>query len=89
LQAIAAGGGVLRDIEEAQFLQEVTSGKWALVSFFHNNFTRCNILHEHLQMLAPKYPAIKFLKLDVEKAPFFVSKLNVYLFFTLKLNLYK
>jgi hypothetical protein len=27
--------------------------------------------------LAPKYPAIKMLKIDVEKAPFFVTKLKV------------
>ncbi|KAA6403881.1 MAG: putative Thioredoxin domain [Streblomastix strix] len=75
--ALARGGGVLKDIDEPQFLPEVTGSKWAIVSFFHNNFNRCTILHTHMQKLAIKYPAIRFLKIDVEKAPFFVTKLQV------------
>ncbi|KAK2964176.1 putative Thioredoxin [Blattamonas nauphoetae] len=77
LRAIAAGGGRLRDIEENQFLPEVTGTKWAVVSFYHHTFNRCAILHSHLEKLAPKYPTIKFLKIDVEKCPFFVEKLKV------------
>jgi hypothetical protein len=50
LKALASGGGVLRDIEEGQFLPEITNSKWAMVSFYHHSFNRCSILHEHLQV---------------------------------------
>lgn len=38
---------------------------------------RCKIMDKHLALLAPKHPEAKFLKVDAEKAPFFVGKLQV------------
>ncbi|KAH7823460.1 Protein disulfide-isomerase, active site divergent [Monocercomonoides exilis] len=77
LRALAEGGGVLKDILESEFFPIVTSKKWVIASFYHHQFSRCSILHDHLTKLAAKYPAITFLKMDVEKCPFLVTKLKI------------
>lgn len=38
---------------------------------------RCKIMDKHLALLAPQHPEAKFIKIDAEKAPFFVGKLQV------------
>lgn len=85
--------GSYREIKEEDFLQEVTSSEWVVVHFYHHDFTRCKIADKHLevylfrpnifllilylQILAKNYVETKFLTIDVEKAPFFVTKLQV------------
>ncbi|XP_047077366.1 thioredoxin domain-containing protein PLP3B-like isoform X2 [Lolium rigidum] len=57
------GHGEYREIIEGDFLAEVT---------------RCNrIMDKHLKALAPVYLGTKFIKLDAENAPFFVTKLAI------------
>jgi len=55
----------------------VTKSKFAVVHFYHREFSRCKVVDHHLEILAKKYVATKFAKLDAEKAPFFVNKLMV------------
>lgn len=38
---------------------------------------RCKIMDKHLALLAPQHVEAKFIKIDAEKAPFFVGKLQV------------
>ncbi|XP_020397890.1 thioredoxin domain-containing protein PLP3A [Zea mays] len=45
--------------------------------FYHREFYRCKIMDKHLKTLAPIYVGTKFVKLDVENAPFFVAKLAI------------
>merc|ERR1719263_2469730 len=71
------GHGELREITEEDFLKTVTKSHFAVVHFYHREFSRCKIVDMHLDILAKKYIATKFVKMDAEKAPFFVNKLQV------------
>jgi len=70
--------GVYSELEkEKDFITATTSAKLVVVHFYHKEFIRCKIVDKHLQLLAPKHFKTKFLKLEAEKAPFFVEKLAV------------
>jgi len=74
---LGKGHGTYREITEEDFIKEVTSSPWVVVHFYHQDFTRCKIVDKHLEILAKQHIEAKFLHIDVEKAPFFVSKLQV------------
>lgn len=65
------------DLKEEEFLSVTTKTKKCIVHFYHADFRRCDIMHTHLQKLAIKYPDVRFAKINVEKAKFFVNKLQV------------
>merc|ERR1711998_305285 len=71
------GHGELNEIVEEDFLKTVTKSHFAVVHFYHREFMRCKIVDQHLEILAKKYIATKFAKIDAEKAPFFVDKLQI------------
>ncbi|KAJ1696724.1 hypothetical protein LUZ63_005236 [Rhynchospora breviuscula] len=71
------GHGEYREITEGEFLGEVTGSEKVICHFYHHEFYRCKIMDKHLKALAPLYLGTKFIKLDAEKAPFFVAKLAV------------
>mmetsp|Transcript_55975 Transcript_55975/g.149267 ORF Transcript_55975/g.149267 Transcript_55975/m.149267 type:complete len:240 (+) Transcript_55975:3-722(+) len=74
---LAKGHGDFQEIEEQDFLKSVTESKKALVHFYSRDFERCKIMDHHLGKLAPRCLGTRFVKLNAEKAPFFVSKLQV------------
>ncbi|KAJ0106092.1 hypothetical protein Patl1_17651 [Pistacia atlantica] len=65
------------EIGEGDFLGEVTGSEKVICHFYHKEFYRCKIMDKHLKALAPKHIDTKFIKLDAENAPFFVTKLGV------------
>lgn len=71
------GHGQLNEIQESDFLSEVTQNKKVLVHFYHSEFERCKIMNTRLADLAPYHLDTKFLKLHAPDAPFFVAKLKV------------
>lgn len=71
------GHGEYREIVEEEFLKEVCGSQWVVVHFYHKEFFRCKIVDKHLRILAQKHLSCKWLTLDAEKAPFFVSKLAI------------
>lgn len=71
------GHGEYREIAEEDFLKEVCGSQWVVVHFYHREFFRCKIIDKHLRIIAPKHLSCKFLTLDAEKAPFFVTKLAI------------
>lgn len=73
----ALGHGAYDEIVEEEFLKTVTSSKRAIVHFYHRSFERCKIIDMHLQRCARRFNGTRFVKLDSEKAPFFVAKLQV------------
>merc|ERR1712022_66166 len=73
----AQGHGEYREITEEEFLKEVCGSQWVVVHFHHREFFRCKIVDKHLKILAQKHLSCKWLTLDSEKAPFFVSKLAI------------
>nr|CCA23852.1 thioredoxinlike protein putative [Albugo laibachii Nc14]CCA24036.1 thioredoxinlike protein putative [Albugo laibachii Nc14] len=76
-QLLSKGHGEYQEISQDEFLPNVTSSELVVVHFYHKEFERCEIMDKHLLQLSPQYVECKFLKIDAEKAPFFVERLNV------------
>ena len=71
------GHGSYDEIEEAAFLPTVTKTQYVIVHFYHNDFERCKIMDMHLAKIAPAHTETRIVKLDAEKAPFFIGKLSI------------
>ncbi|KAK4486013.1 hypothetical protein RD792_008675 [Penstemon davidsonii] len=71
------GHGEYREITEADFLGEVTGSEKVICHFYHREFYRCKIMDKHLKTLSSRHLDAKFVKLDAENAPFFVTKLGI------------
>lgn len=71
------GHGSYDEIEEEAFLKTVTASERCIVHFYHKNFEKCKVMDMHLRKMVKKFFGTKFVKLDAEKAPFFVEKLAV------------
>ncbi|KAK5581796.1 hypothetical protein RB653_003374 [Dictyostelium firmibasis] len=69
--------GELKEIDEQDFLKEVTGTDNVVVHFYHSDFQRCKILDKSLDILAKTHLGTKFLKINAEKAQFFTGKLGV------------
>jgi thiol-disulfide isomerase/thioredoxin len=75
---MAKGHGQYRTISQDEFLPECTgSSEFVAIHFFLNEFERCKIMDKHLKIIAPRHTTCKFLRIDAEKAPFFVTKLAI------------
>lgn len=75
---MALGHGTVRDITQDEFLPECTGkSEYVAVHFYHQQFERCKIMDHHLKIVAPLHTDCKFLRMDAEKCPFFVSKLQI------------
>jgi len=77
LQFHRQGHGEYREITEEDFLKEVCQSQWVVVHFYHHEFFRCKIVDKHLKIIASKHLSCKFLHLNAEKAPFFITKLGI------------
>jgi thiol-disulfide isomerase/thioredoxin len=66
-----------KEIREDEFLNLTTRSKKCIVHFFHPDFRRCDIMSSHLDKLAKKYAEVTIVKLNVNKAKFFVTKLAI------------
>jgi hypothetical protein len=73
----ALGHGGFDEIEEQAFLKTVTASERCVVHFYHKQFEKCKIMDMHLLKCARKFFGTRFVKLDAEKAPFFVEKLQI------------
>eukprot|EP00238_Polyblepharides_amylifera_P000895 CAMPEP_0196571340 /NCGR_PEP_ID=MMETSP1081-20130531/1518_1 /TAXON_ID=36882 /ORGANISM="Pyramimonas amylifera, Strain CCMP720" /LENGTH=234 /DNA_ID=CAMNT_0041888241 /DNA_START=120 /DNA_END=824 /DNA_ORIENTATION=+ len=71
------GHGSLNEVQEQEFLVEVTTTELVVCHFYHHEFERCRILDKHLGVIASKYFETKFIKIHAPDAPFFVHKLDV------------
>mmetsp|Transcript_14476 Transcript_14476/g.12280 ORF Transcript_14476/g.12280 Transcript_14476/m.12280 type:complete len:155 (+) Transcript_14476:139-603(+) len=69
--------GEYTEIVESEFLPYVTKAKFSAVHFYHMDFERCKIIDMHLAKIAPEHKECKFLKLNADKAPFFIQKLGI------------
>jgi hypothetical protein len=78
-QHLANGHGQYRTIRQDDFLSECTSSgsEFVAVHFFHREFQRCEIMDHHLKIMSFKHTSCKFVRIDAEKAPFFVAKLQI------------
>lgn len=74
---LSRGHGQYRTISQDEFLPECTSSVHVAAHFYHDEFQRCEILDHHLKIVAPLHLSCKFVRIDAQKAPFFVSKLKI------------
>ncbi|MCJ1458590.1 hypothetical protein MMC28_008963 [Mycoblastus sanguinarius] len=70
-------GTYARITDEKNLMEITTSTKFCIVHFYKPDFNRCRIMDGHLEALAPVHLHTRFLRMDVEHAPFLVTKLNV------------
>lgn len=77
LENLAKGHGQFREVVQDEFLAEVTSSQRVVCHFYHREFIRCAIMDKHLVKLAGQHIETKFIKINAEKAPFFVDKLKI------------
>eukprot|EP01066_Platyproteum_vivax_P009865 Platyproteum_vivax@DN4376_c0_g1_i1.p1 len=71
------GHGEYQEVIESEFLSAVTGSELVVCHFYHREFERCKIMDMHLRRLAMKYHGTRFIKINAEKAPFFVTKLKI------------
>jgi thiol-disulfide isomerase/thioredoxin len=74
---LSKGHGQYRLIHQDEFLPECTGSEWVVAHFFHQDFQRCKIMDHHLQIVAEEHIECKFVRINADKAPFFVHKLKV------------
>ncbi|XP_026127589.1 thioredoxin domain-containing protein 9-like [Carassius auratus] len=83
---ISKGHGEYREIpSEKDFFSEVKESKSVVCHFYRDSTFRCKILDKHLAVLAKKHLETKFIKLNVEKAPFLTERLRIKVLPTLAL----
>ncbi|KAL8724894.1 MAG: hypothetical protein Q9181_006637 [Wetmoreana brouardii] len=64
--------------DEKQLMDIVNTGaELCVVHFFKPDFHRCGTMDGHLEKLAPLHFDTRFLRINVENAPFLVTKLKV------------
>jgi thioredoxin-like negative regulator of GroEL len=73
----AKGHGSYEEVTEEDFLKSVTGSEYVICHFYKEQFTMCKLADKHLNIIANKHFETRFIKLDAEKAPFFVTKLIV------------
>ncbi|KAM6986573.1 thioredoxin domain-containing protein 9 [Aplochiton taeniatus] len=83
---LSKGHGEYREIpSEKDFFGEVKESKNVVCHFYKDSTFRCKIIDKHLAILAKKHIETKFIKLNVEKAPFLTERLRIKVIPTLAL----
>ncbi|XP_063070040.1 thioredoxin domain-containing protein 9 [Engraulis encrasicolus] len=83
---LSKGHGEYREIpSEKDFFPEVKDSKNVVCHFYRDSTFRSKILDKHLGILAKKHLETKFIKLNVEKAPFLTERLRIKVIPTLAL----
>uniref|UniRef100_A0A8C5GGN8 Thioredoxin domain-containing protein 9 n=1 Tax=Gouania willdenowi TaxID=441366 RepID=A0A8C5GGN8_GOUWI len=83
---LSKGHGEYGEIpSEKDFFGEVKDSKNVVCHFYRSSTFRCKILDKHLAILAKKHLETKFIKLNVEKAPFLSERLRIKVIPTLAL----
>ncbi|CAM9702732.1 unnamed protein product [Chrysoparadoxa australica] len=77
LANLGKGHGQYREVVQDEFLPEVTGSERVVCHFYHNDFEKCKIMDMHMQRLAQGHVETKFIKINAEKTPFFVQKLQI------------
>lgn len=73
-----ADSGRYREIlDEKELLHTTAHAPRCVVHFAHKEFRRCAILDRHLEFLAAQHPATLFIKADVMRMPFVVTRLGI------------
>ena len=72
------GYGTYVDIKDEKVLLDITtSHKQCIVHFHKTDFNRCRIMDEHLRIIAEQHLEARVVRINVENAPFLVTKMCV------------
>ncbi|KAJ8410008.1 hypothetical protein AAFF_G00210490 [Aldrovandia affinis] len=83
---LSKGHGEYSEVpSEKDFFSEVKESKNVVCHFYRDSAFRCKIFDKHLSVLAKKHQETKFIKLNVEKAPFLTERLRIKVIPTLAL----
>lgn len=75
---IQKGHGTLSELpSEKDFFDTCKQSNKVVCHFYKNSTFRCKILDSHLKKLSEQHLETKFVKLDVEKAPFLTQRFNI------------
>lgn len=75
---LAMGHGEYSEIhEEKEFFEMSKKSKDIVCHFYKEGSPRCRIVDHHLKLLCKKHPEARFIRLNVEKAPFLTDRLRV------------
>ena len=69
--------GQYTEIIETEFLDTMLKNDKVVCHFYHKDFERCKIIDKHLSAIARAHRETLFVKINVEKTPFFTTKLNI------------
>ena len=82
---LTMGHGTYVEITEQEFLPTVTKTDYVICAFFHKDFERCKIIDMHLHKICKVHTEARFVRIDAEKCPFFIQKLQIQMLPTLVL----
>merc|ERR1712086_676756 len=75
---INKGHGKYREInDENEFFRECKQSRNVVIHFYRSSTWRCEIVDNHIKKLMVEHLETKFLKINAEKCPFLVERLNV------------
>ncbi|XP_035457649.1 thioredoxin domain-containing protein 9 [Spodoptera frugiperda] len=75
---LANGHGEYTEIDgEKEFFTVCNKSEHVVVHFYKSDSPRCKIVDMHLKVLAKKHVETRFVKLDVERAPFLSGRLKI------------
>eukprot|EP00033_Pygsuia_biforma_P002940 GCRY01003241.1.p1 GENE.GCRY01003241.1~~GCRY01003241.1.p1 ORF type:complete len:214 (+),score=41.90 GCRY01003241.1:106-747(+) len=78
------GHGTLRELaNEKEFFAEVKKSDRVVVHFFRPASKPCDILNQHLTVIAQRHKETRFLTINAEKSPFLAERLNIWMLPTL------
>ncbi|KAF4551382.1 Hypothetical protein D9617_13g098800 [Elsinoe fawcettii] len=73
-----SGFGTYVEIKDEKTILDITtSTKLCVVHFMKPDFTRCRTMDQKLEVLAPKHFDTRFASINVENAPFLITKLKI------------
>ncbi|KAL6074410.1 Thioredoxin domain-containing protein [Balamuthia mandrillaris] len=76
----AKGHGVYSEVpDQPGFFAATKESEVVICHFYRATTWRCGIVDKHLTELAPRHLEARFIKLDAEKSPFLVERLNIWM----------
>ena len=77
-QWLSQGHGKYTEVtEEKEFFDVCKKSNKVVCHFYRDTTFRCKIVDKHLALLAPKHLETRFVKLNVERAPFLCDRLKI------------
>ncbi|KAF2490571.1 thioredoxin-like protein [Lophium mytilinum] len=77
-QLRSSAHGIYSEIKDEKALMDITtSTKYCVVHFFKPDFNRCAVMDGHLESLAPTHYETRIVRINVDNAPFLITKLKI------------